>query len=146
MTPHLCPQVKPVSTHTHTHTQTNTHIHTSARTHAHTHTHIHYMHTNNCGNQLNNKLFSVTISQFLNPKKMIFLPFIAPKMKIRLEPSTQTAPENKATSANFTRTNNSQSLPGTNCDLMVTMNFLIAVFGWGNVTCIVQKHRCLEDC
>ena len=73
--------------------------------------------------------------------------FTIPKMKIGLEPSTQTVPECNATGASFSRTNSTQSLAGANSDVIRTMVFLIALFsldGNGNVTCIVQK-QCSED-
>ena len=41
-------------------------------------------------------------------------------MKIGLEPSTQTVPESNTTNANFTRTNNTQSLAVANRDVIQT--------------------------
>ena len=50
-----------------------------------------------------------------------------------------------ATTANFTKTNNTQILAGANLDEMQTVDFLTALlFGW-KVTFIVQQ-RCSEDC
>ena len=49
-------------------------------------------------------------------------------MKIGLELSTQTVPESIATNANFTRTNDTQSLAGANRAVMQTMDFLIVLY------------------
>ena len=57
--------------------------------------------------------------------------FTALKVNIGLEPYTQTFPESNATNANFTRTNNTQSLAGANLYEMETVDFLNALlFGW----------------
>ena len=54
-------------------------------------------------------------------------------MKIGMKLSNQTVPEINAKNANFTRTNNRQSLAGANRDVLHTMDFLIPlVFGWEN--------------
>ena len=63
-------------------------------------------------------------------------------MKIGLEPSTQTTPEGNATNANFTWTNNTQSLADADRDVMQTGNGFPnrTVFGCGKATFIVQKQ------
>ena len=57
-------------------------------------------------------------------------------------------PESNTTNANFTRTNNTQSLVVANLVEMETVNFQTAVlFGWekSHVLC-KNNSRCSEDC
>ena len=62
-------------------------------------------------------------------------------MKIILDSFTQIVPESNVANADFTRTNNTQSLADANRDVVQTKYSLTAlIFGWEKVTCIAQKQ------
>ena len=64
-------------------------------------------------------------------------------MKIVLEPPTQMVPENNAANANFTRTNNTQSLASANRDAMEAMDFPVAfLFGLEKSHVLREKLDC----
>ena len=64
-----------------------------------------------------------------------------------LEPLTQTVPESNTTGANFTLSNNTQSLAGGNRDVMQTIDSSLTLwFGSEKVTCIVLcKNNCVQN-